>query len=565
MRCILGLSMLLMACSPVASTQANIEQPQLDELGQHLNVQYSVLSNIDDTACRVHIPKGDCFSSQMTLQSAKSAIPATTSLFFSHIAPVRGFDTDSAITIEHINGDLHRLTFNESIAADTKVTVTLSAPFWHASRSDAMPNYYLTYPSLQPVIVASTTRVKEPGTHLLVNQHTDAWQNEAQYKRTTSDAMLLMDSAFLAKQATYTTKSAEWDNRVIPQVAERKDTGETIAVTGIRVKGISVKDDVVNALSPALAQAAFFGLSQQDNGIPVNISYTPNTLVEGEYSLVVSNSRVDIKAKDAVGANYALLTLAQLYNKSRQTLPITSIHDKPRFAFRGMHLDIARHFPGKAAITSVLTQMFTYKLNKLHLHLSDDEGWRLAIDALPELTDIGAYRCHDLSEQTCLLPQLGSGPFKSAQGNGFLTQQDYIDILQMAHQRGIEVIPSLDMPGHARAAIVSMNARYQRLMKAGNSTEANKYMLVDKQDTTRYESVQFYRDNTINPCLDSTYTFIDTIMGAVKALHDKANVPLEYFHVGADETAGAWVESPVCKAKGQQADTILPSFVTRVQ
>lgn len=557
--------MLLMACSPVASTQANIEQPQLDELGQHLNVQYSVLSNIDDTACRVHIPKGDCFSSQMTLQSAKSAIPATTSLFFSHIAPVRGFDTDSAITIEHINGDLHRLTFNESIAADTKVTVTLSAPFWHASRSDAMPNYYLTYPSLQPVIVASTTRVKEPGTHLLVNQHTDAWQNEAQYKRTTSDAMLLMDSAFLAKQATYTTKSAEWDNRVIPQVAERKDTGETIAVTGIRVKGISVKDDVVNALSPALAQAAFFGLSQQDNGIPVNISYTPNTLVEGEYSLVVSNSRVDIKAKDAVGANYALLTLAQLYNKSRQTLPITSIHDKPRFAFRGMHLDIARHFPGKAAITSVLTQMFTYKLNKLHLHLSDDEGWRLAIDALPELTDIGAYRCHDLSEQTCLLPQLGSGPFKSAQGNGFLTQQDYIDILQMAHQRGIEVIPSLDMPGHARAAIMSMNARYQRLMKAGNRAEANKYMLVDKQDTTRYESVQFYRDNTINPCLDSTYTFIDTIMGAVKALHDKANVPLEYFHVGADETAGAWVESPVCKAKGQQADTILPTFVTRVQ
>ena len=565
-----GLSVLLMACSPAESVQVNVEQVQLDSLGQQLSAHYTVLSNIDDTACRAHIPKGDCFSSQITLKSESDAIPVNTSLFFSHIAPVRGFDTDSAITIEHINGDLHRLTFKESIAAGTEVKVSLSAPFWHASRSDAMPNYYLTYPSLSPVIVASTTRVEEHGSNLLVNQHTDSWQSEAQYKRTASDEMPLMDSAYLADKHINSTSKNEQRNRVIPQVAERKDTGETVSITGIVIKPVATHDattaqDLEVALSPALKQAAYFGLMQQSDGMPVNIGYAPNELVEGEYTLVVSNSSVEINAKDAVAANYALLTLAQLYNKNSHTLPITAIHDKPRYAFRGMHLDIARHFPGKAAVASVITQMFTYKLNKLHLHLSDDEGWRLAIDALPELTDIGAFRCHDLLEQTCLLPQLGSGPFKSAQGNGYLTQEDYIDILQMAYRRGIEVIPSLDMPGHARAAIVSMNARYKRLMSEGKSVEANKYVLVDRQDTTRYESVQFYSDNTINPCLDSTYTFIDTIMTSVKALHEQAQVPLNYFHVGADETAGAWIESPICKAKGIQANTILPTFVTRVQ
>lgn len=588
MRSILGLSLLLVACSPLQETSAGVEQVQLDSLGKQLDVQYAVLSNTDDAMCRVHIPSGDCFSSQITLQSSTSVIPASTSLFFSHIAPVRGFDSPHPISIEHINGDLHRLTFDKAIAAETKVTITLSAPFWHASRSDAMPNYYLTYPNLSPVLVDSTTRIKEEGSNLLVNQHTAPWTSEAQYKRVAEDNMPLMDSAYLASMSSHlqTSNTPKTDTigteknnkaqlaktrlvevnerRVIPQVSKRNDTGDTVAITGI-VFDDSVTEEVVNALAPSLAQAANFSLTQQDDGLSVAISLDFTKFEEGEYELRVSETGIEINAKDTQGANYAILTLAQLYNGAARTLPVTRIHDKPRFAFRGMHLDIARHFPGKDAIASVIEQMFTYKLNKLHLHLSDDEGWRLAIDDLPELTEIGAYRCHDLSEQACLLPQLGSGPFKQAKGNGFLTQQDYIDILHMAHKRGIEVIPSLDMPGHARAAIVSMNARFKRLTDAGQHEAASEFLLVDTKDTTQYESVQFYRDNTINPCLDSTYHFIDTIMGSVKKLHEQANVPLQYFHVGADETAGAWVESPQCKAKGQDVETILPTFVTRVQ
>ena len=158
MRSILGLSFLLMSCSPAVLKASAVDQSQLDTLGQSLQVKYALLSNLDDTQCRTHIPTGDCFSAKITLSGSSITIPASTSLYFSHIAPVRGFDVagqaltknSDAISIEHINGDLHRLTFNKDLTlkesdAGGALSVTLSAPFWHASRSDVMPNYYLTY------------------------------------------------------------------------------------------------------------------------------------------------------------------------------------------------------------------------------------------------------------------------------------------------------------------------------------------------------------------------------------------------------------------------------------
>ena len=565
-------SFMLVSSPSVLAETRYLQQATLDALGESIDIHYEVLSNVDDGQCRAHISEGDCFSSELTISTFKTPIETHTSLYFSHIAPVRGYDTKNAIRIEHINGDLHRLTFEDKVDVNEQVTVTLSAPFWHASRSDAMPNYYLTYPALAPVVVASTTRVKEPGSNLLVNQHTGLWNKEAQYKRTDSDNTPLMDSAYSYNGKDVALVSDAGNNRVIPKVSHRDDSGEYVTSSGIYI----AKSDQAT-LAPAIEQMTYFGLTNQKAGLPLKIiidtDTSSNALANelevkgkiGAYTLSITGQSATIIAKDKISANYGLLTLMQVFDAKRSRFPITEIVDAPRFEFRGMHVDIARHFPGKAAIESVIRQMFTYKLNKLHLHLSDDEGWRLAIDALPELTDIGAFRCHDLSETQCLLPQLGSGPFKSATGNGYLSQQDYIDILTMAHERGIDVIPSLDMPGHARAAIVAMNARYKRLMAEGNPNAAKQFLLVDKEDKTQYESVQFYSDNTINPCLDSSYDFIETVITSVKSLHEKANVPLTYFHVGADETAGAWVESPVCAAKGLKADEILPTFITEVQ
>ncbi|MFT7561060.1 MAG: hexosaminidase, partial [Flavobacteriales bacterium] len=252
-------------------------------------------------------------------------------------------------------------------------------------------------------------------------------------------------------------------------------------------------------------------------------------------------------------------------------IPLVEIYDEPRYQFRGMHVDLARNFHSKDFVLDLIEQMATYKLNKLHLHMGDDEGWRLEIRGLPALTQVGAFRCHDLTETRCLLPQLGSGsdPDFTSAVNGFYTIADYKEILEAATARHIQVIPSFDMPGHSRAVIKSMEARYRRLMAEGKEAEANRYRLIDPEDTTKYYSIQFYTDNTINVCIQSTYDFIDKVIDEVKLVHQEAGHPLTRYHIGADETAGAWIESPACK-KYMEANDIHdverlgPHFIERL-
>jgi hexosaminidase len=162
--------------------------------------------------------------------------------------------------------------------------------------------------------------------------------------------------------------------------------------------------------------------------------------------------------------------------------------------FRGLHVDVARNFHSKAEILAILDQMAAYKLNRLHLHLADDEGWRVEIAGLPELTTIGSRRCHDLAERTCLLPQLGAGPDPSAPVNGFYSRADYIEIVRAAQARHIQVIPSFDMPGHSRAAIKAMEARAARLRAEGKpEAEAGRYLLSEAGNASVYSSIQHYR------------------------------------------------------------------------
>jgi hexosaminidase len=210
-------------------------------------------------------------------------------------------------------------------------------------------------------------------------------------------------------------------------------------------------------------------------------------------------------------------------------------------------IDVARNFHDKDFILSMLEQMSAYKLNKLHLHLGDDEGWRLEIPSLPELTEIGASRCFDLKDEQCLVSQLGAGVDKTTEVNGYYSVADYQEILKAASARHIQVIPSLDMPGHSRAAIKAMAARTKKYDIAEQSDKAKQFNLYDKNDPTVYSSVQFYNDNTINVCLESSYDFVTEVMIQVKQIHADAGQPLTRYHIGADETAGAWVESQACK------------------
>ncbi|HJV71405.1 family 20 glycosylhydrolase [Ideonella sp.] len=229
------------------------------------------------------------------------------------------------------------------------------------------------------------------------------------------------------------------------------------------------------------------------------------------------------------------------------TLPALRIADAPRFAYRGLLLDVARNFQPKATVLRLLDLMARYKLNTLHLHLADDEGWRLAIDGLPELTEVGAVRGHTLDGADRLPPAYGSGPsVDDPHGSGFYSHADYVEILRHAAALHIEVIPEIEMPGHSRAAVKAMQARSARLAAAGRADAAG-FLLSDPEDASVYRSPQFYTDHVMNPGLASTYAFIEQVVAQVASLHRDAGVPLRTLHVGADELpAGAWERSPAC-------------------
>ena len=210
--------------------------------------------------------------------------------------------------------------------------------------------------------------------------------------------------------------------------------------------------------------------------------------------------------------------------------------DAPRFSYRGIFLDVGRNFHSKTAILRMLDQMSAWKINVFHFHLTDDEGWRIEIPGLPELTEVGSRRCHDLKEQRCLLPQLGSGPFSDNNGSGYFSRDDYIEIVKFAEARGIQVLPEVDMPAHARAAVIAMEARYQHLMNAGRAKEASEYRLVDPGDNSNTTSVQLYdRTSYLNPCLTSSLHFANKVISEIQLMHREAGQPLRSWHFGGDE------------------------------
>jgi hexosaminidase len=281
--------------------------------------------------------------------------------------------------------------------------------------------------------------------------------------------------------------------------------------------------------------------------------------VEGQsspeaYRLTIkTGSGIAIVGNSAAGVAYGLQTLRDLLplpGANELALNELTIVDAPRFGYRGFQLDVARNFHGKQTVFKWLDLMARYKLNTFHFHLTDDEGWRLEIAGLPELTSIGAVRGHSAKPGVRLQPAYGSGPDpKDPSGSGYFSRADYIEILRYAQDRHIEVIPEVEMPGHMRAAVQAMEARYHSLKAAGRK-DAAKYLLNDFDDRSKYSSAQYFTDNVINPGLDSTFTFIDHVVAQIVALHREAGVPLRTIHMGGDELAnGAWEQSPASLAR----------------
>lgn len=336
-------------------------------------------------------------------------------------------------------------------------------------------------------------------------------------------------------------------------------------------------------------------------GTVVRLSVDPKLDVDHDgrpdaegYTLRTAGRTVGIVGADAAGVLYGVQTLRQLVPASayaaaargarppRVAVPAATIADAPLFGYRGLGIDTARHFMSRRTVEKFLDLMSFLKMNRLHFHLTDDEGWRLQIPGLPELTGFGGRRGLDLAEKTRLHQAMGSGDglkpddgvtakaknetqanlgtkpayqgFEqdtvnfAGSGSGYYTTADFEEILRYAEQRHIQVIPEFDMPAHARAAVQSMERRYQR---TGDAT----YRLIDPKDTSQHTSVQGYTDNLVNPCVPGTYRFLTKVVTEVKAMYARAGAPLGTINLGGDEAPGPdrWQGSPACEANPQTA------------
>ncbi|MNX22816.1 N,N'-diacetylchitobiase precursor [compost metagenome] len=276
-------------------------------------------------------------------------------------------------------------------------------------------------------------------------------------------------------------------------------------------------------------------------------------LPEEGYTLSIKQEGIVIGASTKAGMFYGIQSLKMMFpvsvwktSVSSVAVPFAEVEDQPRFPYRSFMLDVARNFQTKKEIFKLIDLLALYKLNTLHFHFSDDEGWRLEIPSLPELTEVGAKRGHTIDENNHLRPAYGSGPDpENAPGSGFYSRLDFIEILKYANARHIKVIPEIETPGHARAAIKAMDARYHRLMKLGRPEDARKYLLRDTLDRSVYRSVQGYKDNVMNIALPSTYAFVEQVIDEIRAMYREAGSPLGTIHMGGDEVpVGAWQLSP---------------------
>jgi len=486
-----------------------------------------------------------CYTATITLTNGGQEITGHDwAIYFHSIRRILQVDNEN-FTITPVTGDLHKLEptdkFN-GFAANQSVNIPLVGEYWQLFETDLMPRWYATSGDAQPKVLANTD---SEGLHQFVTPFSgDQW------KRTAADNNILMTPAtrFIKNAVTEPLAVTALRGQIVPTPREVNIHSADVDLS----KGVALNLSVLPQPSAeAISQRfAALGIASDPSGYPVTTQIEPSAFSgelakSGAYTLSIGQQGAKVIGYDRAGVFYGLQSILSLVaGDGSKTIAQLDAKDAPRFDYRGMMLDVGRNFHSKQAILRMLDQMSAYKLNKFHFHLSDDEGWRIEIPGLPELTEVGGKRCHDLTETTCLLPQLGSGPDSNNNGSGYFTRADYIDIVRYAQARQIEVIPEIDMPAHARAAIIAMEARYRKLSAAGQPQQASEYRLLDPADTSNTTSVQYYdRHSYLNPCLDASRRFADKVIGEMARMHQEAGQPLTTWHFGGDEAKNIYLGS----------------------
>ncbi|NSL86333.1 family 20 glycosylhydrolase [Chitinophaga sp. Mgbs1] len=274
-----------------------------------------------------------------------------------------------------------------------------------------------------------------------------------------------------------------------------------------------------------------------------------NDALAGEeaYTMQVNPQQLIISAKGAAGFFRAVETLRQLMppftegsaggHVTAVNIPAMDLKDQPAYAWRGMHLDVSRHFFSIDYLKKFIDLLALYKMNKLHLHLTDDQGWRIEIKKYPLLTQQGAWRTFNNQDSVCMQqaknnPDMAIDTAHIIHKNGktlyggFYTQAQMRDLIAFAAARHVEIIPEIDMPGHMMAAIRA----YPYLSCSGESGWGKDF------------------STPICPCNEATYKFAEDVFSEIAALF-----PSEYIHLGADEVEKtSWAKSPLCATVMQQ-------------
>lgn len=318
--------------------------------------------------------------------------------------------------------------------------------------------------------------------------------------------------------ALYSPLAAQWN--IIPTPTETKSLkGEFVfnKHTVISYSDESLKREAAilrSYIQPAMGFSLLDSKVNSKSSIILVYANKQDNFDKEEYQLKVSRSSIEIISNDSIGFFYAFQTLLQLLPseiyKSNQRSDIqwmvkaVYVKDKPKFNWRGIMLDVSRQFYPVEYLKKYINWLAAYKINVFHLHLTDDEGWRIEIKTYPKLTKIGAWR-----GSTELLPPChGSG---DGRYGGFYTQDELKDLVQYAKQRNIQILPEIDIPGHSKSVAV-----------------AYPEILCDGKDTT--SSAQGVKNNVWCASEERNYDMLDKIIAEVAAVF-----PFEYIHIGGDE------------------------------
>lgn len=351
-------------------------------------------------------------------------------------------------------------------------------------------------------------------------------------------------------------------HNIIPEPVSYIEQGDSLKISSLTI----VNQTKIQKLSAAIQQFEthinFIGLSaSSENSTQITLKQNNEIKNKEGYRLEINKNGITIYAAQYAGFYYGFQTLKQLLpvqGTTNLSVQHCIVEDEPRFKWRGLMLDVSRHFFTVDEVKAYIDKMSEYKFNTFHWHLTDDEGWRIEIKSLPKLTEVGAWR----GERHGRFGDKRAAPTADEPKTygGFYTQEQIKDVVQYAQERNITIVPEIDVPGHSMALL----AAYPEL--------STKKEIVQVSVGHKFAewfgdgSFKMNTENMLDPTNEKVYKTLDKIYGEITQLF-----PGEYIHMGGDECyKGYWEESEHVKAfmkkhKMNNMHDLQAYFVDRVQ